>query len=179
MLPRDLRPSTRAQAGRCSADDETSQQAISSFAELAADVDGGAVLGYGTTDGAPMLEFVGTDELFESGDSPYVLDYYDRSSRRSPASTREISSRSPTSSASRTSTAASRAGSARWRRRSPTPRRRSATGRGQTRRRLYWIPALALFAVLLWQAAATTNEALASATSAAFRDTNNAERVSA
>ncbi len=34
-------------------------------------------------------------------------------------------------------------------------------GSRDTPRRLYWIPALALLAVLLWQAAVTVNEAMA------------------
>ena len=34
-------------------------------------------------------------------------------------------------------------------------------GSRATLHRLYWIPALLLFAVLLWQAAVTTSEALA------------------
>ena len=41
--------------GRCFLTMTTNEQPISSFAELAPDVDGGAVFGYGTTEGAPML----------------------------------------------------------------------------------------------------------------------------
>ena len=54
--------------------DDGTDELATTFAELAPDIDGGAVLGYGTAEGAPMIEFHGSDELV-SGDSPYVIDY--------------------------------------------------------------------------------------------------------
>ncbi|PSL38971.1 Ca-activated chloride channel family protein [Labedella gwakjiensis] len=52
--------------------EQTSGQAPGSFAELAAAVDGGAVLGYGTDAGGPMKQYTGYDDGTEPG---YIQDY--------------------------------------------------------------------------------------------------------
>jgi Ca-activated chloride channel family protein len=158
-------PAVDGQAGVILPDDDESQQAISSFTELAADVDGGAVFGYGTPEGAPMLQFFGADALFVSADteaptSPYVQDFATGQtaiSRLDEANLVEIADdlgvpyvhRSAPGGLSGTAAALADA--------APTV----SDGSRETPRRLYWIPALALLAVLLWQAAVTVNEARA------------------
>ena len=151
-------------------------EAPASFADLAATIDGGAVFGYGTASGAPMAEFVGAAEIVASSDTGYVRDF----SADAPAISRldeenlvavaeelglpYLHRGGPGSLAALASSIADDA---------PT----TSDGSGQTRRHLYWIPALALFAIVLWQAAASVNELLT--TRRLFRETNNAERASA
>jgi Ca-activated chloride channel family protein len=158
-------PAPDGQGGVILPEEDESQQAISSFAELAPDVDGGAVFGYGTPEGAPMLQFFGTDSLFVSADSeaptsPYVQDFATGQtaiSRLDEANLVEIADDLGVPYVHRSSpgglsgTAAALADAA------PTV----SDGSRETSRRLYWIPALALLAVLLWQAAVTVNEARA------------------
>ena len=134
------------------------------------------MFGYGTAAGAPMVEFVGAAEIVESGDTGYVRDFSADAAGDLAARRRAISSRSPTSSESHTCIAADRALAALASAiadAAPTV----SDGSGQTRRHLYWIPALALFAMVLWQAAASVNELLT--TRRLFGETNDAERVSA
>jgi Ca-activated chloride channel homolog len=141
-------------------DDEASE-AITSFVELAPDVDGGAVFGYGTTRGAPMLEFTGSDDqLFVTDLTPYVWDYGTGApaiSRLDEGNLVEI---------------ADELGVPYRHRREPGGLGTMAAaisdaapivsdGSRTTPNRLYWIPSLALFALLLWQAAVSTNEAIA------------------
>jgi Ca-activated chloride channel family protein len=158
-------PALDGQTGLVLPDDDESQLGIASFAELAGDVDGGAVFGYGTPKGAPMLQFFGSDALFVSADaegpsSPYVQDFATGQtaiSRLDEGNLVEIADELGVPYTQRgepgglSGTAAALAGAA------PTV----SDGARETPRRLYWIPALALLAVLLWQAAVTVNEAMA------------------
>ncbi len=145
--------------------DDDSEQGISSFAELAPDVDGGAVLGYGTSRGAPMLQFFGTDALFVSGDSagpssPFVQDFATGQtaiSRLDEGNLVEIADELGVPYVHRSTPGGLSATGAALADAAPTV----SDGSRETPRRLYWIPALALLAVLLWQAAVTVNEAMA------------------
>jgi Ca-activated chloride channel family protein len=139
-------------------EDEQASDVITSFAELT-DVDGGAVFGYGTTEGARMVEYVGSDGLFTSG-SPYVFDY----EAGAPAISKldednlvaaadelgmpYVHREEPGGLGAMASALADAA---------PTV----SDGARDSPHRLYWMPALGLLAVLLWQAAATVGEALA------------------
>ena len=158
-------PAADRRTGQVLPDDDENEQPLSSFAELAPDVDGGAVFGYGTTNGAPMLAFVGTDELLATDDaaepvSPYVLDYDTEQlaiSRIDEGNLQAIADdlgvpylhRSEPGGVGAIGSALADA--------APTVN----DGSRATLHRLYWIPALLLLAVLLWQAAVTTGEALA------------------
>jgi Ca-activated chloride channel homolog len=153
------------QTGVILPDEDESQQAISSFAELAPDVDGGAVFGYGTPEGAPMLQFFGTDSLFVSADSeaptsPYVQDFATGQtaiSRLDEGNLVEIADELGVPYLHRSAPGGLSATAAALADAAPTV----SDGSRETPRRLYWIPALALLAVLLWQAAVTVNEAMA------------------
>jgi Ca-activated chloride channel homolog len=123
------------------------------------------VFGYGTAEGSPMLQFFGSDALFVTADSdaprsPYVQDFATGRtaiSRLDEGNLDEVADelgvpylhRSAPGGLSAMATALAEA--------APTV----SDGSRDTPRRLYWIPALALLAVLLWQAAVTVNEAMA------------------
>jgi Ca-activated chloride channel family protein len=145
--------------------DDESQQGISSFAELAADVDGGAVFGYGTPEGAPMLQFFGNDAMFVSADaavpaSPYVQDFATGQtaiSRLDEGNLVEIANDLGVPYVHRSEPGGLSATAAALADGAPTV----SDGSRESPRRLYWIPALALLALLLWQAAVTVNEVTA------------------
>jgi Ca-activated chloride channel homolog len=142
-------------------DDEEAAEAITSFTELAPDVDAGAVFGYGTTRGAPMLEFTGNDdELFVTDLTPYVFDYANDTtaiSRLDEGNLVEVADELGVAYRHRSEPGGLGAIAAAIADAAPTV----SDGSRDTPRRLYWIPALALFALLLWQAAVSTNEAIA------------------
>lgn len=70
--------------------EQTSDEEVASFAQVADLVDGGAVLGYGTAAGAPMRQYDGT----VAADAPYIPDPDDPSrpalSRADEAALREV-----------------------------------------------------------------------------------------
>jgi Ca-activated chloride channel homolog len=153
------------QTGLVLPDDDAGQLGITSFAELTPDVDGGAVFGYGTPEGAPMLQFFGSDALFTSADSavpasPYVQDFATGQtaiSHLDEDSLVEIADELGVPYLHRNEPGGLSAMAAALADAAPTV----SDGSRDTPRRLYWIPALALFAVLLWQAALTVNEVIA------------------
>lgn len=128
-----------------------------SFAELAGTVDAGAVFGYGTAEGARMREFVGRDQRQGPGADPYLID---------PATGEHAVSRAD----ERTLRGiADDLGVPYLHRRTPgglddlaadirAAAAASDAGARETRDRLYWIPALALVALVLWQAAVSVDE---------------------
>jgi Ca-activated chloride channel family protein len=136
---------------------EATEPAASSFAELATSVDGGAVLGYGTDEGAPMLEFFGRDAVAQVGEDSYVRDYstempaisrIDESNLNAIAEDLGVAYVHRTETGGLGALAASIADDA------------STAGAGEREalRRLYWIPALGLVAVVLWQVVRTGAE---------------------
>ncbi len=137
--------------------DDGTDELATTFAELAPDIDGGAVLGYGTAEGAPMIEFHGSDELV-TGDSPYVIDYatsepaisrLDEENLTGIAGELDVPYLHRVEPGGLGGLASELAGAA------PIV----SDGSRETRDRLYWIPALGLLAVVLWQAAVTAMEA--------------------
>jgi len=149
-------PRVDTQTAMVLAENDGTEQPVTSFVELAPDIDGGAVLGYGTTDGAPMIEFRGSDELFTNG-PPYVVDYATGEpaiSRLDEPNLSEIADElgvpyihrsEPGGLAELASDLAADA---------PVV----SDGSRETGHRLYWIPALGLLAMLLWQAVVTATE---------------------
>lgn len=130
------------------------------FAELAALVDDGAVLGYGTAEGATMQEFVGRERRASIGDDPYLVD---------PATGQHAVSRADEGELRRI---AADIEVPYLHRQSPggldeladeirEEAAEASAGERPARNRLYWIPALALVALVLWQAAVSADEAAA------------------
>jgi Ca-activated chloride channel homolog len=153
-------PAGASETGVALPDEESGEQAITSFVELAADVDGGAVFGYGTTHGAPLLEFVGSDELFTAGDSPYVYDY----ATAGPAISRldednlvEIASELGLPYVHRSEPGGLGGMASELADAAPMV----SDGVRDAPRRLYWIPSLGLLVLLMWQAVTAITEATA------------------
>jgi Ca-activated chloride channel family protein len=153
-------PAADRRTGLVPDEEDLAEGTIESYAELAHEVDGGAVFGYGTAAGAPMLEFVGIDQLFTASDSPFVHDF----ATGAPAISRldednlvEISDQLGTPYVHRSEPGGLATMASALAKAAPTV----TDGSRATPQRLYWIPALGLLALLLWQAAATAREALA------------------
>ena len=128
-----------------------------SFADLASDIDRGAVFGYGTPEGAPMIEFRGTDEPF-TGASPYVFDYSAgvlAISRLDEGNLVEIAEELGLPYIHRSEPGGLGGLAAQFASDAPMV----SDGSRDTRLRLYWIPALVLVALVLWQAAVSVSEA--------------------
>lgn len=135
--------------------EQTERPAPRSFAGLEPLVAGGAVLGYGTADGARMRTYLGRDEDTEQ----YIHDYAtgrDAISQLDADNLADLASEigvpyvhrtAPGSVEEIADAASADAGTV-------------YAGERETARRLYWIPALGLVAVALWQWAVTTLEAL-------------------
>jgi Ca-activated chloride channel family protein len=133
--------------------EQTVQPAPQSFERLDPVVAGGAVLGYGTEDGARMRVYVGRDETADL----YIHDYdrgTDAISRIDEANLRRLAEQLGVTYAHRTEpsdvsdiadVSARQVGSV-------------YAGERATARRLYWLPAFGLVAVVLWQLARTTIE---------------------
>jgi Ca-activated chloride channel family protein len=133
--------------------EQTEQPAPQSFEPLGDIVAGGAVLGYGTTDGATMHVYIGHDEDPEQ----YITDDEtgaDAVSRIDEANLVTIADELGVSYVHRTvpddvddvaGTAADQAGSI-------------YAGERDTLRRLYWLPAFGLIGLVLWQLARTVLE---------------------
>jgi Ca-activated chloride channel family protein len=120
------------------------------FADLAGQVDGGAVFGYGTETGAPMIEFHGSDEVFTSRDTPYVVDYSTNTpaiSRLDEANLQQIADELGVPYQHRAAPGGLADMAARLAADAPLVN----DGSRETLERLYWIPALALIAIALWQ----------------------------
>jgi Ca-activated chloride channel family protein len=127
------------------------------FADLAPQIDGGAVFGYGTETGAPMIEFHGSDELFTSRDSPYVVDYSTNTpaiSRLDEANLRGIADELGVPYQHRVVPGGLAGMAAALADDAPMVN----DGSRETRDRLYWIPALGLIAIALWQLLVTVAE---------------------
>jgi Ca-activated chloride channel homolog len=157
--PTEELPPLGQQAGPILTDEGTTDS-IEAWSELAPDVDGGAVFGYGTTDGAPMLEFVGADQSFLASAAPYVYDYEADAiaiSRLDEANLADIARDLGVPFVHRTSPGGLTALGSAIAADAPTV----GDGSRGTLRRMYWVPALGLFALALWQATATANEAIA------------------
>jgi Ca-activated chloride channel family protein len=133
--------------------ERTGQPEPRSFEPIGDVVAGGAVLGYGTTEGARMRVYIGHDEDPEE----YIVDDgtgAEAVSRIDEANLVRIADELGVGYAHRTvpdgvgeiaGAAADRAGS-------------SHSGERDTLRRLYWIPAFGLIGLILWQLARTTLE---------------------
>jgi Ca-activated chloride channel homolog len=133
--------------------EQTAQPAPESFEPVGDIVAGGAVLGYGTTDGARMHVYIGHDEHPEE----YIADDEtgaDAVSRIDEANLVRIADELGVSYVHRTvpddvseiaGDAADRAGTI-------------YSGERDTLRRLYWLPAFGLIALVLWQLARTALE---------------------
>jgi Ca-activated chloride channel homolog len=133
--------------------EQTEQPAPQSFEPLGDIVAGGAVLGYGTTDGARMHVYIGHDEDPEG----YIADDEtgaDAVSRVDEANLARIADELGVNYVHRTEpddvgeiagAAADRAGT-------------MFSGERDTLRRLYWLPAFGLIALVLWQLARTALE---------------------
>lgn len=127
------------------------------FSDLAALVDDGAVFGYGTAEGATMREFVGRERRSSVGEDPYIVD---------PATGQHAVSRADEGELRRI---ASDIGVPYEHRQSPgglgdladeirDAAASASDGGRDAHDRLYWIPALALVALVLWQAAVSAGE---------------------
>jgi Ca-activated chloride channel family protein len=133
--------------------EHTEQPPPQSFERLDPAVAGGAVLGYGTTDGARMHVYVGRDE----DPTLFIHDYEtgaDAVSRIDEANLRKIADELGIAYAYRSvpddvgeiaDSAAGEVGSV-------------YAGERDTPRRLYWLPAFGLIGLVLWQFARTTLE---------------------
>jgi Ca-activated chloride channel family protein len=133
--------------------EQTVQPAPRSFARLDPAVAGGAVLGYGTEDGARMRVYVGRDQTA----TLYIHDYdsgADAISRIDEENLRRLAEQLGVTYVHRTEpsdvgdiakASARQAGSV-------------YTGERDTARRLYWLPAFGVVALVLWQLARTTIE---------------------
>ncbi len=157
-------PSLSEQAGQLlgpnTIDADEGSSGLESFADLADLVDAGAVFGYGTAEGARMQEFVGRERRATVSEDPYLIDAATGEhavSRADEGALRHIAAdigvpylhrQSPgglDDLASDIRDAAATAGA----------------GDRPARNRLYWIPAGALVALVLWQAAASAEEVAA------------------
>ncbi len=122
-----------------------------SYAELAGSVDDGAVLGYGTAAGAPMREFVGRDGVADVIDDPYVRDPATgvrAISRLDEASLRRLAADLDLPYVHRAGPGGLGALAESIADGVPL----GDAGARDAPRRLYWIPAAGLLAVVLWQA---------------------------
>jgi Ca-activated chloride channel homolog len=152
-------PPTGPQSGPILTDEGTTDT-ITAWSELTPYVDGGAVFGYGTAAGAPMLEYLGADPSFLAGAAPYVYDYEADAiaiSRLDEENLTDIADELRVRFVHRTSPGGLEAIGSAIAADAPT----IGDGSRETLRRMYWAPALGLFAVALWQATATANEAIA------------------
>lgn len=134
--------------------EQTAGGSVASFASLGGSIDGGAVFGYGTEQGGPMLEYWG---YYSDGIDPgYIYDYEtstDAVSRIDEDNLRGIADDLGVDYLHRTAPG----GLDSW---AATVADTSVERDGEDRdgaRRLYWIPALALVALALWQLAATAS----------------------
>ena len=155
-LPVSDRPTIDTATGIIIGEDDGTEEPVA-FADLAPQIDGGAVLGYGTAAGAPMVEFHGSDELFTSRATPYVTDYTTNTpaiSRLDEGNLRDIASELELPYVHRTEPgglaglASSLAADAPM----------VSDGSRETLDRLYWVPALGLLAVAMWQALVSVAE---------------------
>lgn len=133
--------------------EQTVQPAPRSFEHLDAAVAGGAVLGYGTDEGARMHVYVGRDEVPDL----FIHDYEtgtDAVSRIDEASLEKVADELGVTYVHRTAPddveqiaddAAGRVGTV-------------YAGERDTKRRLYWVPAFGVIGLVLWQFARTTLE---------------------
>lgn len=157
-------PSLSEQAGQMLGPDtidvDDRSPAVETFADLAGIVDAGAVLGYGTAEGAAMQEFVGRERRSSVGEDPYLIDPVTGEHAISRADEAELRG------------IATDIGVPYLHRQSPGDlgdladeiRDAAATANASerpARNRLYWIPAAALVALVLWQVAASADEAAA------------------
>jgi Ca-activated chloride channel homolog len=127
------------------------------FADLAGQVDGGAVFGYGTEAGAPMIEFFGSDEVFTSRATPYVIDYSTNTpaiSRLDEANLQRIADELDVPYQHRVGPGGLADMAAALADDAPMVN----DGSRETLERLYWVPALGLLAVALWQALVSVAE---------------------
>ena len=133
--------------------EQTVQPAPRSFERLDAAVAGGAVLGYGTDEGARMHVYVGRDEVSDL----FIHDYEtgtDAISRIDEANLAKVADELAVTYSHRTvpddveqiaDDAAGQIGTI-------------YAGERDTKRRLYWVPAFGVIALVLWQLARTTLE---------------------
>lgn len=155
-LPAADQPTIDAATGMIIGTDDGTAEPVA-FSDLAPQIDGGAVLGYGTEAGARMIEFHGSDELFTSRATPYVIDYttntpaisrLDEANLRNIAGELELPYQHRTEPGGLAGLASSLAAEA------PVV----SDGSRETLDRLYWIPALGLLAVAMWQALVSVAE---------------------
>jgi Ca-activated chloride channel family protein len=126
------------------------------FADLAPQIDGGAVFGYGTDTGAPMIEFHGSD-VFTSRETPYVVDYSTNTpaiSRLDEANLRRVADELGLPYQHRVEPGGLADMAAALADDAPMVN----DGSRETLDRLYWIPALGLVALALWQLVVTVAE---------------------
>lgn len=134
---------------------------LTSFGELADRVDDGAVLGYGTTEGAPMVEFLGPATQAGGGfeqAARYVVDQATGRpaiSRFDPEQLATIAEEVGLPFVHRTGPGGLTALADDIAERAST----AAAGDREAPRRLYWVPASGLVAVALWQWYVSTREA--------------------
>lgn len=137
--------------------DDSGTDAPVAFTDLATKTDGGAILGYGTADGAPMIEFRGSDEIFTGG-SPYVTDYASGSpaiSRLDETRLRRIADDWGLPYIPRSEPGGLRDLASALADEAPVV----SDGARETLNRWYWVPALGLLALVIWQAVVSVSEA--------------------
>jgi Ca-activated chloride channel family protein len=140
---------------------DTDRPQVESFEQLAPLVDGGAVLGYGTPEGGPMVEFVGREGVADVDEDTYVVDPATGEpgvSRLDEASLVEAAEEMDVPYVARSTGSAGGLGDLANSIVDDAPV--VSAGAREAPRRLYWLAAAGVLLVVLWQASATVREAL-------------------